>query len=345
MYLKSRLYPRFRCSAGLLISNGFMLLSRQSKLELACLIVSSVNDGTNGMSKFLEQLQDLIKGKMIPKMVSMKSTNDLYEISGTNSSNAADSLQKTCPVCSRTFKRLQELKRHMKIHSGYSHFLCQSCGRSFRSKEGLEYHCSLNHSDSIEQTTVECKECKKAFSSIQQMKIHVKNTHQRAKADHECPVCHKTFQRSDVFQNHVDMHNADLKDLFICNQCDKTFSSKSNLHSHKRIHDPKLELRCSCCSKKFNSNKKLSSHESECLKKKSCASCKFSCQREEDFMEHMRKCHPGDYAVQTIFGNTLEMNFYFAVYIVFVVLWLLKWKVRPRNPFSHHQQRNSRRRA
>ena len=90
MYLKSRLYPHFRCSAGLLISNGFMLLSRQCKLELACLIVSSVNDGTKGMSKFLEQLQDLIKGKILPKMVSMKSTDDLYEISGKNSSNAAD---------------------------------------------------------------------------------------------------------------------------------------------------------------------------------------------------------------------------------------------------------------
>lgn len=207
-----------------------------------------------------------------------------------------------CDQCSKQFLRSQELKRHLKIHLRLANFLCEACGQSFRSRDGLTYHTARIHSSEDKQT--QCEQCHKMFPTEYQLKVHLKNSHQRAKSLFTCPICSKEFQRKDVFQNHLTWHSGQKS--FKCPNCDKSFSSKSNLSAHQRTHDTSLCLQCHNCSKKFNSKRKLETHVTLCLNAKSCGCCKFSCQRDEDLVEHVKKTHPGDYAIQAVFGDSLQ---------------------------------------
>lgn len=226
------------------------------------------------------------------------------------------SKEKSCSICCKSFARPQDLRRHLISHDETSSFLCEECGKSYRSSNGLNYHKALNHPNLIldlanpesgnsDQFT--CPECSKTFGCQIQLKVHFKNSHRRAKATYTCTICvqPKDFERKDVFKKHLALH--ERPKAFTCLICARSFSSRSNLTCHTRtFHDNSVSLQCPTCSKKFYSKKKLNSHVSECLARKCCTSCKFFCQREEELTEHMKKAHPADYAIQEVFGHNLE---------------------------------------
>ena len=217
-----------------------------------------------------------------------------------------------CSVCGKSYNRHQDLKRHLKTHSQSSDYLCELCGKSFRSREGLGYHTSINHAalavqigdGDADNDKLTCSECSKQCSTLHQLKVHLKNSHQRAKANYPCSVCGKSFQRRDVFQSHQKLHSGIRPHS--CTQCGKIFSTKSNLNIHQRVHDSRLQVQCGKCCKKFSSKKKLTLHTSDCMTKIACFLCHWSCSSEQDLLEHTRNAHPADYAIQTVFGDTLE---------------------------------------
>jgi len=199
------------------------------------------------------------------------------------------------------------LKRHERSHYETSTFLCDLCGKGYRSSDGLNYHKTVAHSRISPTTpaTLHCLDCDKTFTCSSRLKVHVKNSHNRAQRLLTCPYCDKTFKRTDVYKSHVALHGPAPRPL-TCLHCPKTFSTRSNLRAHTRVHDPSSALQCSNCLKKFNSRIRLDSHIPECLSRKNCISCKFSCKNNEELMEHMKNVHPADYALHAVFGETLE---------------------------------------
>ncbi|EFX79479.1 hypothetical protein DAPPUDRAFT_6281, partial [Daphnia pulex] len=171
--------------------------------------------------------------------------------------------EKNCSTCGKLFSRPQDLKRHLRTHNKTSAYLCEECGKSYRSLDGLSYHKALNHretNDSSAESLLKCSKCNKSFTNQIQLNVHLKNSHHRAKSVYTCEICIPTaiFERKDVFKNHVALH--ERVKPFACRICDKNFSSRSNLQSHARTHDASVALQCPNCSKKFSSKKKLDSH-------------------------------------------------------------------------------------
>lgn len=238
----------------------------------------------------------------------------MFDGNAKSSPSKICSKEKNCSICGKSFTRPQDLRRHLRNHDEASCFLCDECGKSYRSPDGLNYHKALNHpplnitsNEGNLSHPLKCLVCSKDFLSEVQLKVHLKNSHQRAKATYTCTMCvkPKEFKRKDCFKKHLALH--ERAKAFSCLICAKSFSSRSNLNSHARtFHDTSASLQCPHCSKKFHSKKRLSLHIPECSSRKFCSSCKFVCQREEDLSDHMKKSHPADYAIQEVFGQNLE---------------------------------------
>lgn len=51
---------------------------------------------------------------------------------------------KMCHVCSKTFKKVYNLKRHIKLHTGTKEFVCAVCSYEFIQKSDLIRHLATH---------------------------------------------------------------------------------------------------------------------------------------------------------------------------------------------------------
>ncbi|XP_055301267.1 zinc finger and SCAN domain-containing protein 2-like [Sitodiplosis mosellana] len=88
-----------------------------------------------------------------------------------------------CDVCQKSFAHIRNLNRH-KEQQGHSDFqfqcIVQGCGRHFMSSNKMNRHIKLDHQSNaiiIPQLPFECPHCRKAFSSIGYLRMHIKQGH------------------------------------------------------------------------------------------------------------------------------------------------------------------------
>lgn len=114
-----------------------------------------------------------------------------------------------CTLCTSTFGRRCELKRHIgEVHTtnGARRFRCThpSCGKSFTRKDAVVKHYAVKH---------------------------------QGKRRFICPTCSERFtSRYDLSRHTVRVHSS-VKKRFTCEYCKAGFSQKSQLTMHKgRVH-------------------------------------------------------------------------------------------------------------
>lgn len=107
----------------------------------------------------------------------------------------------TFPGCTQRTKSKSDLTKHMKIHSDKKDFICDECGKGFRTKACLSKHLQ-RHSD------------ERPFS---------------------CYICNRAFKVKVALRKHVALHSEYRP--FSCEMCGQKFSSKSNKNIHMKTHD------------------------------------------------------------------------------------------------------------
>uniref|UniRef100_A0A8D0GID8 GDNF inducible zinc finger protein 1 n=1 Tax=Sphenodon punctatus TaxID=8508 RepID=A0A8D0GID8_SPHPU len=157
-----------------------------------------------------------------------------------------------CTECEAKFSQPSALKTHMRCHSGKSlfchiqifvpnvctscllliiiiPFMCETCGKSFASKEYLKHHDRI-HTGS---KPFKCEVCFRTFaqrnSLYQHMKVHT------GERPYCCDQCGKQFTQLNALQRHHRIHTGEKP--FMCNACGRTFTDKSTLRRHTSIHD------------------------------------------------------------------------------------------------------------
>ncbi|KAF2898464.1 hypothetical protein ILUMI_07711 [Ignelater luminosus] len=101
-----------------------------------------------------------------------------------------------CATCPREFRKLCDLERHRRVHTGEKPYICKICKNRFQQAHNLTKH----------------------------MIIHTKEKL------FKCDICKKEFGRSDVLTRHMITHSVNKP--YPCDICDKSFGRFSQLLDH-----------------------------------------------------------------------------------------------------------------
>jgi len=87
-----------------------------------------------------------------------------------------------------------------------SDYECETCSKSFASRQGLQNHVQTVH---LKKRTFECSECFKKFSANGSLKRHIETVH-RGERKFECNFCGKLFALKHHLKNHTHTVHCDL---------------------------------------------------------------------------------------------------------------------------------------
>ena len=126
-----------------------------------------------------------------------------------------------------SFYNFSTLTAHKKmVHMRERPFVCETCGRRFAAKAGMENHILLIHEKAM------------PFS---------------------CDQCNKRFKRKADLVNHVRCFHQGQ--YFVCVHCNNTFHSQRNLERHIAVvHEQKKAFQCDFCAMTFTRKERLKQH-------------------------------------------------------------------------------------
>ncbi|GFW53028.1 zinc finger protein 184 [Trichonephila clavipes] len=149
-----------------------------------------------------------------------------------------------CDVCSRTFRKKSNLKRHYRSHTGDNPHVCDICYARYPTHSRLKEHMT---SHSGERPFV-CDLCNKSFARPSNLTRHLR-THTGEKT-YKCDQCNSSFIEATRLREHYLTHTGEKK--YACDLCNKRFLKKYNLKRHYRTHTAEHPHSCKTCGRNFS---------------------------------------------------------------------------------------------
>jgi KRAB domain-containing zinc finger protein len=160
-----------------------------------------------------------------------------------------------CELCTRSFNRASDLKRHQLAHIETKPYTCGVCDRQFTWLGNFHKHCATHaqsapHLPLFPQPTIfgVCPQPPTFFSSIPYSNppaFYCGRFPPRPEMSHfgrcnqaprvlQCNICLLTFTTSRALKMHTRIHSGEKP--YECGQCNKAFARKDELHTHKYFH-------------------------------------------------------------------------------------------------------------
>ena len=141
----------------------------------------------------------------------------------------------------------------------------------------------------------ECKQCKKSYPRMKDLKMHVRRTHETASQTHKCPNCEKSYSHVHDLKVHIRKVHEGFRHN--CHLCDKSYTESGNLKKHiKTVHEEIRIYSCDNCGKAFGTPEEIKIHVKtvhEGKKYHKCDLCVGMYASETDLRNHIKKVHEG----------------------------------------------------
>lgn len=203
-----------------------------------------------------------------------------------------------CPRCDKKFLHQSSIKTHIRRdHERIAHelkYLCNTCGKKFSSRIGLERHSVVHKPD----RPYECIECGQAFKLNFSLTKHIKTKHSNINVYHvriPCKICSKQISKTNM-QTHMRIHKNN-RNLIKCSQCSKTFLHEISLKQHvERKHENiarSLKHLCNVCGKGAGSLAELDLHMRTHSDEKTfeCDKCGIKYKSRAGLTHHVKTMH------------------------------------------------------
>lgn len=174
-----------------------------------------------------------------------------------------------CNVCGKSYKSLNNLKYHLKIHFDENYYrICDLCGKSvskWKLKRHIERHDPKKKTLKSEKSFL-CRFCGLVFNKINNRTSHEKRIH-KTKANlglenFKCIDCSSVFRTKEELREHSFEHFSGK--IHFCNfpGCNRYFKKGKLVTVHKRCHyEP--QFKCLDCSAAFVQKSGLAKHQKE----------------------------------------------------------------------------------
>lgn len=151
---------------------------------------------------------------------------------------------------------------HKQVCADVVPYRCTECKKCFTRKDNLRVHLKKHSGE------YKCPHCEKQFSQNRHLLEHVNGVH--AGRQLQCAFCNKTYITSSGLKTHMRSHEGSYN--YLCQLCGETFIYKTQYDSHVALRTGQKWYRCAC-GKSFSHTCGLSQHMQVCAVKDSVFTC------------------------------------------------------------------------
>lgn len=169
----------------------------------------------------------------------------------------------TCDQCGYKTPSLSNMNNiHIKIHGSEKPYLCDTCGKGFKTTKQLGNHKVIHsRKDSGMQT---CDTCGRTFHTNRMLRNHINTVHNKVRP-YMCSECGHTAANRSSLKMHLRQHTGDRP--YECDQCEYTTADHNSLRRHKKRHTGDKPYKCPFCT--------------------------YACIQSSTYKVHLRSKHPG----------------------------------------------------
>ncbi|XP_039284831.1 zinc finger protein 236 isoform X2 [Nilaparvata lugens] len=181
----------------------------------------------------------------------------------------------SCEQCSYKTYFTKHMTTHALTHGDLRPFLCDNCGKGFKTRKQMHNHKVLHRSnvgeesgegegDASKTSKFACTICGRKMKDTRNLRLHMENVHHKMRR-------------------------------FFCTFCSYTTYSRGSLLIHQRIHTGEKPFKCDSCVYATSDHNSLRRHKMQHSGNKpyNCPHCSYACIQASTYKTHLKSKHPG----------------------------------------------------